>query len=309
MVSLLVKGGAEMAKNRRIPFGYQMINGEITTHHREVYAVSKIFAEYLRGKSLLEISKELNAEEIPYYPSEDSKWNKNMVKRILENEKYLGDDVYPQIIAADIFHRANNKKAKKANNLCIVPEDLKDIRNITICAECRKRLFRNLNGTWDCKTYRCGAFEFKATDQMLFTAALNILNSAIANPSLLEADAEISVYTPNGEVIKQKNEISRLMGSTDIDYDRIKAAIIELAELKYYCCTYNDIPQKTVYLKDLLKSRKQLNTLDNELLIKCAVHITVSHNAAIGLELINGVKLNNITERSRENECNDDTCN
>ena len=160
-----------------------------------------------------------------------------------------------------------------------------------------------------CKTYRCGAFEFKATDQMLFTAALNILNSAIANPSLLEADAEISVYTPNGEVIKQKNEISRLMGSTDIDYDRIKAAIIELAELKYYCCTYNDVLQKTAYLKELLKSRKQLNTLDNELLMKCAAHITVSHNAAIGLELINGVKLNNITERSRENECNDDTCN
>lgn len=297
-----------MAKNRRIPFGYQMINGEITTHHREVYAVSKIFAEYLRGKSLLEISKELNAEEIPYYPSEDSKWNKNMVKRILENEKYLGDDVYPQIIAADIFHRANNKKAKKANNLCIVPEDLKDIRNITICAECRKRLFRNLNGTWDCKTYRCGAFEFKATDQMLFTAALNILNSAIANPSLLEADGEISAYTPNVEVIRQKNEISRLMDSSDIDYDRIKTAIIELAELKYDCCTYNDVPQKTAYLKELFNDKQQLNVLDHEILMKCAEQITVSHNATIGLELINGVKLNNSTERSNENECYDDTC-
>ena len=298
-----------MAKNRRIPFGYQMINGEITTHPREVCVVSKIFAEYISGKSLLEISKELNADGIPYHPSEDSKWNKNMIKRILENEKYLGSDVYPQIITTDIFHRANHKKTKKANNLCIVPDELKDIRNITICAECRKRLFRNQMGTWNCKTYRCKAFEFTVTDQMLFTAALNILNSAIANPSLLEADAEISVYTPNGEVIKQKNEISRFMDSSDIDYDRIKAAIIELAELKYYCCTYNDIPQKTVYLKDLLKSRKQLNTLDNELLIKCAVHITVSHNATIGLELINGVKLNNITERSGENECNDDTCN
>ena len=43
-----------MAKNRRIPFGYQMINGEITTHPREVYAISKIFAEYLKGRSLLD---------------------------------------------------------------------------------------------------------------------------------------------------------------------------------------------------------------------------------------------------------------
>ncbi|MBQ6213793.1 MAG: recombinase family protein [Ruminococcus sp.] len=297
-----------MAKNRRIPFGYQMINGEIITQPREVYAVSKIFDEYLKGRSLLDISKELQAENIPYHPDENSKWNKNMIKRILENEKYLGNDIYPQIISPDIFHRANNKKAKKANNICIVPDDLKDIRNITVCAECRKRLFRNLDGTWQCKTHRCGAFDFKVTDQMISSAVLNMLNSAIANPSLLDADAEVSVYAPNGEVTRQKNEISRLMDSPDIDYDRIKAAIIELAEQKYNCCTYDDVPQKTAYLKELLKGRQQLNVLDNELLLKCTEHITVSHNATIGLELINGVKLNNITERSDENECYDDTC-
>ena len=102
-----------MAKNRRIPFGYQMINGEITTHPREVYAVSKIFAEYLKGRSLLDISKEIQAENIPYHPGDNCQWNKNMVKRILENEKYLGNNVYPQIISPDIFHRSNNKKPRK----------------------------------------------------------------------------------------------------------------------------------------------------------------------------------------------------
>lgn len=297
-----------MAKNRRIPFGYQMINGVITTHPREVYAVSKIFGDYLKGKSLLEISKELQTENIPYHPSEDSSWNKNMVKRILENEKYLGTEIYHQIISADIFHRANNKKLKKANNLCIVPEELKDIRNMTICAKCRKRLFRNQNGTWTCKTYRCGTFEYTVTDQMIFSAVINMLNSAIANPSLLDANAEMSIYTPNGEVIKQSNEISRLMESPDIEYDRIKTGIMELAELKYDCCTYDDVPQKTALLKETLTERRQLNALDIELLMKCAERITVSHNATIGLELINGVKLNNITERSREYGSNDDTC-
>ena len=297
-----------MAKNRRIPFGYQMIDGEITTHPKEVYAVSKIFAEYLKGRSLLDISKELQADGIPYHPCEDSTWNKNMIKRILENEKYLGTEIYPQIISADIFHRANNKKLKKANNLCIVPDELKEIRNMTICAECRKRLFRNQNGTWTCKTYRCGAFEYTATDQMIISAILNMMNTVIANPSLLEVDAEMSTYTPNGEVIKQSNEISRLMDSPDIEYDRIKIAIMELAELKYSCCTYDDVPQKTALLKETLTERKQLNALNTELLINCAERTTVSHNATIGLELINGVKLNNITERSKEIGSYDDTC-
>lgn len=211
-------------------------------------------------------------------------------------------------VSPDIFHRANNKKLKKATNLCIVPDELKDIRNMTICAECRKRLFRSQNGTWNCKSYMCSKFEYKATDQMILSAILNMLNSAIANPSLLDTDTEMSVYTPNGEIIKQKNEISRLMDNPDIDYDRVKNAIMELAQLKYNCCTYNDIPQKTEQLKKQLSDKKQLNTLDLELLKECVEYITVSHNATIGLELINGVKLNNITERSREIGSYDDTC-
>jgi len=297
-----------MAKNRRIPFGYQMINGEISTHPREVYAVSKIFAEYLKGRSLLDISKEIQAENIPYHPGDDCQWNKNMVKRILENEKYLGNDTYPKIISPDIFHSANIKKAKKATNISIVPDELKDIGNMLICAECRKKLIRNQRGVWNCKSSMCSQFEFAATDQMILSAVLNMLNSAIANPSLLDIESEMSVYVLTGEVVKQKNEISRLMDSPEIEYDRIKKAIIGLAELKYNCCTYNDVPQKTNLLKNLLSGRKRLNTLDIELLIKCAEYITVSHNATIGLELINGVKLNNITERSREIGSYDDTC-
>ena len=46
-----------MAKNRTIPFGYCMKNGEITTEPKEVYAVVTIFDEYLKGRSLSEIAK------------------------------------------------------------------------------------------------------------------------------------------------------------------------------------------------------------------------------------------------------------
>lgn len=59
-----------MAKNRTIPFGYCMKNGEITTDPKEVYAVVTIFNEYLNGKSLVEIAKLMETEKIRY--SEDS---------------------------------------------------------------------------------------------------------------------------------------------------------------------------------------------------------------------------------------------
>ena len=76
-----------MAKNRTIPFGYCMKNGEITTEPKEVYAVVTIFDEYLKGRSLSEIAKLMQSEKIRYNADSD-KWNKNMVKRIIENEKY-----------------------------------------------------------------------------------------------------------------------------------------------------------------------------------------------------------------------------
>lgn len=46
-----------MPKNRTIPFGYGMKNGEITTNPKEVYAVVTIFDEYLKGKKLVGNSK------------------------------------------------------------------------------------------------------------------------------------------------------------------------------------------------------------------------------------------------------------
>ena len=72
-----------MPKNRVIPFGYCMRNGEITAEPKEVYAVSTIFSEYLKGGSLLQIAKLMETEKIRYTADSD-KWNKNMVKRIIE---------------------------------------------------------------------------------------------------------------------------------------------------------------------------------------------------------------------------------
>lgn len=52
-----------MARNRVIPFGYCMKNGEITTNPKEVCAVSTIFREYLNGSSLLQIAKLMESEK------------------------------------------------------------------------------------------------------------------------------------------------------------------------------------------------------------------------------------------------------
>ncbi len=52
-----------MAKNRTIPFGYCMRNGEITTEPKEVYAVATIFSEYLNGSSLMQIARLMESKK------------------------------------------------------------------------------------------------------------------------------------------------------------------------------------------------------------------------------------------------------
>lgn len=304
-----------MPKNRTIPFGYGMKNGEITTNPKEVYAVVTIFDEYLNGKSLSEIANLMQYENIRY--SEDSDyWNKNMVKRIIENEKYLGNDTYPQIIAENIFKQANEKRVRKATRLNLISDDLQELRNRTYCSECGHR-FSRIGGNskyehWDCRNPDCYRLEYRLTDQMIIGAVLNVLNSAIANPSLLESGGDISIYSPTADIVRQQNEINRMTDSGHIDFDRVKAEIFRLAEMKYDCCSYNDSPQKTEELKSLLQNNEQLNTLDIGLFKSCVSKIWISHFCVFEVEFINGVKIQNTTERMNKNEhsteCNDNSC-
>ena len=303
-----------MSKNRTIPFGYCMRNGKIITELTESKAVVRIFEEYLNGSSLMQIARLMESEKIRYTVDSDH-WNKNMVKRIIENEKYLGNDKYPKIISETFFNQANEKRVSKATSVCVISEDLQEIRNRTYCSECGRRLSR-IGGNcrcekWDCKNPDCYRFEYQLTDQMIFGAVLTVLNAAIANLNLLESGSEISVYSPTVDMIRKQNEISQMLDSVQLDFDRIKSELFKLAELKYNCCTYNENPQKTAKIKALLENHEQLNTLDIGLFKACISRIWISHFYTVEVEFINGVIIKNITERKNENahspKCNDNS--
>ena len=304
-----------MAKNRTIPFGYCMRNGKIIIEPTEFKAVVRIFEEYLNGSSLMKIARLMESEKIRY-TADSEHWNKNMVKRIIENEKYLGNGKYPQIIDGETFKIANKKRVQKATSVCVISEDLQEIRNLTYCSECGRRLSR-IGGNcrfekWDCRNPDCYRFEYQLTDQMIFGAVLTVLNTAIANPSLIENNSEISVYSPTVDMIRKQNEISQMLDSVQLDFDRIKSELFKLAELKYNCCTYNENPQKTAEIKALLENHEQLNTLDIGLFKSCVNRILISHFYTIEVEFINGVIIKNITERTEKNahstECNNNSC-
>ena len=307
-----MKNGSEkMKKNRNIPFGYIMQKGEIIAEPTVNQAVKDIFKLYLDGKSMSEIARQMSISQISYNGITFD-WNKNMVKRILENEKYLGKDGYPVLIDNETFNHANARKKSKATSVNEISEELKIIRSLTYCKECGHRLSRIGGNTqtdkWDCRNIECSRFNYRLTDNMIKDILLHILNAVIANPDLLDTDSEISAYTTNIKVKCQQNEINRLMDNPEIDSEKVKTEILRLAELKYDCCTYDESPQKTEYLKELLSDREQLNIIDYDLLKSCVSRILIGHFYTIEIEFINGVTIKNITERTDKDDSDNAEC-
>lgn len=97
---------------RYIPFGYKIHKGEITVKAKEADTVRKIFEMYCEGQSYNAIAKYLSAEKIKY--NGNAKWNKHVVKRILENERLYGNEIYPQIINHDLFEKAAAIREQRA---------------------------------------------------------------------------------------------------------------------------------------------------------------------------------------------------
>ena len=288
-----------------------MKKGEIIAEPTESQAVKDIFKLYLDGKSMSELARQMSISQISYNGITFD-WNKNMVKRILENEKYLGKDGYPVLIDNETFNHANARKKSKATSVNEISEELKIIRSLTYCKECGHRLSRIGGNTqtdkWDCRNIECSRFNYRLTDNMIKDILLHILNAVIANPDLLDTDSEISAYTTNIKVKCQQNEINRLMDNPEIDSEKVKTEILRLAELKYDCCTYDESPQKTEYLKELLSDREQLNIIDYDLLKSCVSRILIGHFYTVEIEFINGVTIKNITERMNKDDSDNAEC-
>ena len=92
-----------------------MENGEINIQEQEAQLVECIFQWYCDGESLKAVTERLSRQTVPF--AEGRCWNKNIVARILADERYLGTCEYPEIIGSETFLKAagaRNKKAKAA---------------------------------------------------------------------------------------------------------------------------------------------------------------------------------------------------
>lgn len=149
-----------MNKKRIFPFGYRMTEGQIDLNAEEAEVIRFIFQKYLEGLSVPKLTERIQAFNVPY--RDGSRWNKNMVCRILDNKIYLGNGEYPPIIEKCLFDKVLSQRSViRSGRLNPI---IKAVREKLCCPECGQKLIRSThhsgkNMIWICP--KCIRFLYK----------------------------------------------------------------------------------------------------------------------------------------------------
>lgn len=279
-------------KIRSIPFGYQVVGGKYVVNNSESEIISSIYNMYLSGKTLLDIAEALTEQKVTYF--EDTKvWNKNMVSRILADERYLGNETLPRLVDSNNFNLAKNIRADKGGKKAVLSPLMSTIKDILYCAECGETFSRiNKWGTrekWLCKgKCKCSVY---LDDRTICESILSVLNRVIREPNLLTASSKDTDYIGSIEVIRKSNEINRLLDQTEVDYKRAADLILDCASERYKCCVLRGGKNVISALSSEYDQLTEQSELDETLLTRTVKKITVGHTGEFTVYFVGGIIL------------------
>lgn len=287
-------------KIRSLPFGYQYENGIIICHPKESRIVQEVFTEYLQGSSLLTIAKKLTDKGIEYLPGAAS-WNKARLKRMIDDERYLGNETYPPIIQKDTF--SNTQTIKTKRNTQKNTDRSAEIFKMTtpvVCGSCGQPMRRRHDSRtsygekWICP---CGIV-VKIGDEELFKSIIDCMNILIANPQLIHSVQKNT--DPSITLRRAENEIGRMLDSSIVDKEKLKNKIFERASLLYE--ELDTTERTTELLKAAFEKSKPLSLYNRELTERTVKKIALYADRSISFTLINGQRIGEI-KCNRQRPC------
>ena len=126
MASLAQQESQSLSQNVKLGLQYRYQQGKVQVNHRrfmgytkdedgnliivpeEAEIIKRIYREYLEGKSLTGIGRELEKDGI-LTAANKSKWRPETIKKILQNEKYIGDALLQKTITVDFLTKKRVK--------------------------------------------------------------------------------------------------------------------------------------------------------------------------------------------------------
>ena len=238
---------------RKVPFGYQLEWGQTAINQAEAEVVQYIFHSYAQGSSYTDLVMYL--DQIIRYDCEKN-WNKNMVARILEDRRYLGEQGYPVIIQQDLFQKAAQQRLEK---------------QAPIQKTRAQKTLRRL----------CG----QPVTYQIEQNVLKTLNTLIDEPS--------QIYQPfnvrdscSDEIQQLETELETLMTKQPINEDKAQQCIMKLAEVRYKAICSNDY--ETQRLQNIFEQLEPMKELDENVLNAAVAEIYVLEKGVLTIRLKNG---------------------
>ncbi len=298
-------------KLRTLPYGYQFTDGVVAVHPQERDTVTEICKAYLDGKSLLQIAEHLNADGVEYMPGVMG-WNKARLKRIIEDERYLGRDPYPVILEQktyDALQAVKNERNTQKN--CDRSTDIFQLGVPVKCPSCGCEMHRRYDarikdGTqrWTCQNPECKKLIAKS-DEELLGEITELLNRTISAPEMIRVP-EATDKGSCAEVRKLDNEIGRMLEGFNTDKDALRKAMLRRVSV-----VYRDIPNEIYTAKRLravFANAEPLSNFSADLFHRTVKAIRFHGDGTVGILLINDQEIgkekpngNNDSDTAAEN--------
>lgn len=277
-----------MAWQRKIPFGYMIRDGVVQPHPQEADAVRYIFGQYLIGVSFLTIAEDMTRQGVRYH-QHTAEWNKNMVKRILENIKYVGAGGYPQLVSAKDFAAVQDQRTTRIT-YAPISTDIRLIQGKAVCGLCGAKLARGTRSHglvhWKCQNPDC-AQSISLGDDALTQLVTRRLRKLAQSPHLLTAP-EPKRAKLDMDAIRLRNELTLALNRGSEKPEYLKTLALAVTAQRY-----GQLPDPTpAHDLEQLRTRLEQNCANADTLadlLRTAVRaVRLNPEKKVELELVNG---------------------
>lgn len=294
-----------MQRQRHMPLGYILANGKIEIDIKKSEIIKEIFNVYMKGSSIRKIAEDLTVKGFPNANNKPS-WNHGSIGRILENTKYLGDEIYAQIIDEETFqavqkqrklrgkqysrtHKINNRKKES-----IFIDKL-------ICGECGEYYRQYItNGgkpeeevQWKCNNHsyqrkmKCKSLILDQEDiEDMFISGTNTLLSRIW---MLDRGKKEKQPNFNMETRVIEDKIRELEEGGMNSSKELAKLIFQRAKAYYDISKIDDYGYNTKKIKEGLRDKEKLMEFDEGIFKRTIKKMIIYKDGKIEIKFINGI--------------------
>lgn len=285
---------------RHIPLGYSVAQGKAQIDPETSQVVQDIYQAYDNGASCNAIAKDLTAKGIQT-ANQKAVWHCCMVRKILENQKYLGDGFYPQMIEEALSQRVQNRRKERAEKLgktnTLNGHNNRTLWNkLLICGQCGGVYWQCVDKQqekwWKCKKDAhkrgMGCENLSLTQVQMEDGFLRVLREVMERPSCLIQRKSIRESNQSLLEIRLTKEIQNLLMSPCCDAKRLKELVYERAAEQYQHTVFDDSDFQTEKLLYLLSSTPVPTKFDSHLLAETMRKVVVAKEGYLEFHFKNG---------------------